>query len=469
MSQIKVDIPALVGGGYGKFWKFKGRYRVCKGSRASKKSKTTALNLMMRLEQYPEANLAVFRKVYDTLRDSCWADLKWAAERLKIGDRWDFTVSPLAATNKYTGQKILFRGLDKAEKAASMTVAKGYLCWAWLEEAYEIDDEEEFDKIDDAIRGELPDGYFHQLTLTFNPWSESTWLKRKFFDIQDDEILAMTTNYMCNEWLAEGDLLRFEKMKITNPARYRVAGLGEWGIDGEAVFEEWVNDEANYITRVNTHVIEPFEIPKDWRIYRGFDFGYAKPFSVGWYAVDHDGVLYRILELYGCTEKPNTGVKWSPDQIFQKIHEVEQDHRWLKGKQIFGIADPSIWDASRGTAIVEMAAREKVFFEKGDNHRISGWMQCHYRLRFDENGIPMFYCFKTCKEFIRTIPQLKYDEHKVEDIDTDLEDHIADEWRYVCMARPIAPPEPEAEKPKPYDPLSDDDTKYGEYDWYRRF
>jgi len=324
--------------------------------------------------------------------------------------------------------------------------------------------------IDDTIRGEMPDGYFKQLTLTFNPWSPSTWIKPRFFDVPPtSDILAKTTTYRCNEWLDEADIRRFEEMKERNPQRFRVAGDGDWGIDGGAFFDEFTDDELHYKDRLNTHVIDPFEIPADWKIYRGFDFGYAKPFAVGWFACDHDGRLYHILELYGCTKEPNTGVKWTPDQIFAEVKRIETEHRWLKGKRIYGIADPSIWDASRGESVAEMGEKIGVYFEPGDNKRIPGWMQMHYRFQFDSKGIPMMYVFKTCPGFIRTIPILKYDDVKPEDIDTDLEDHIADMCRYVCMSRPINPVQKPAPAPKPFDPLSDDDSAANnrQYAWYQ--
>ena len=168
-----------------------------------------------------------------------------------------------------------------------------------------------------------------------------------------------------------------------------------------------------------------------------------------WFAVDYDGVVYHILELYGCTKTPNEGVKWTPPQVFAEIARIEREHRWLKGKKIIGIADPAIWNAEVGKSIADVAAEHSVFFQKGDNERIAGWMQCHYRLAFDDNGFPMFYVFKNCKSFIRTIPLLQYDEHKPEDLDTDGEDHIADAWRYFLMSRPIKPRIPK--KPDDFD------------------
>ena len=239
------------------------------------------------------------------------------------------------------------------------------------------------------------------------------------------------------------------------PPTLRAAWLeGRWDVFQGMVFEEFRDDPEHYEDRQWTHVIEPFEIPPGWKIYRSYDFGYSKPFSCGWWAIDYDGRAYRILELYGCTGEPNVGVKWTPDEQFRRIHEIETQHPWLKGKRIIGIADPAIWKAETGESVADTAAHHQVYFDKGDNQRIAGWMQMHYRFMFDKDGIPMMYIFNTCKNFIRTIPLLMYDEHKVEDIDSNLEDHIADETRYFCMSRPISPKVVEPEIPITDDPLN---------------
>ena len=236
----QLRLPDVVGKGYGTFWRFKGRYRVCKGSRASKKSKTTALNNITRLMEYPQANLLCVRKTYRTLKDSCFTELKWAIHRLGVDAWWDIKESPLEMTYKPTGQKILFRGLDDPLKVTSITVEVGVLCWLWIEEAYEISSEADFDTLDESIRGEVPPGLFKQITLTFNPWNEHHWIKHRFFDAApDSDILAMTTNYTCNEWLDAADKKVFETMKRNNPRRYRVAGLGDWGIVEGLVYENW--------------------------------------------------------------------------------------------------------------------------------------------------------------------------------------------------------------------------------------
>ena len=228
---------------------------------------------------------------------------------------------------------------------------------------------------------------------------------------------------------------------------------GRWDVYEGQFFEDFRDVPEHYKDRRWTHVIEPFEIPDGWTICRSYDFGYGKPFSCAWWAVDYDGTIYRIMELYGCTRTPNEGVKWTPDKQFEEIHKTEMQHPWLKGKTIIGVADPAVWDASRGESVADTAARYGVFFTPGDNERIAGWMQCHYRLQFDEDGYPRMYVFNTCRAFIRTIPTLIYDEHRAEDLDTKMEDHVADEWRYFCMSRPIKPIRAVKEQRILFDPL----------------
>lgn len=237
----RLYLPDIIGKGYGAFWNCKKRYRVCKGSRASKKSTTTALNIICRTIQYPGMNTLVIRKVFRTLKDSCFAQLKWAIHRLGVDDWWEIKESPLEMTYKPTGQKILFRGLDDPLKVTSITVENGYLCAIWIEEAYEITSEADFDMLDESLRGAVPaeSGLFKQITLTFNPWNEHHWLKKRFFDNPREDTFAVTTNYLCNEWLDKADLRVFEEMKLRNPKRYRVAGLGDWGIVDGLVYENF--------------------------------------------------------------------------------------------------------------------------------------------------------------------------------------------------------------------------------------
>lgn len=241
MTTNQLFLPDIVGKGYASFWHWKGRYRVCKGSRASKKSKTTALWFIVNMMKYHQANLLVIRKTFRTLKDSCFTELKWAINRLGARQFWDVKESPLEITYLPTGQKIYFRGLDDPLKVTSITVEHGVLCWCWIEEAYEIGSEKDFDMLDESIRGSVPDdsGLFKQITLTFNPWNEHHWIKKRFFDNPSDDVLAITTNYTCNEWLDDSDKLLFQNMKLNNPRRYRVAGLGDWGIVEGLIYDNW--------------------------------------------------------------------------------------------------------------------------------------------------------------------------------------------------------------------------------------
>ncbi len=288
----KIYLPDVVGKGYKTFWNFKGRYRVVKGSRASKKSKTAALFYIKKLMEYPEANLLVIRKTYRTLKDSCFTELKWAIKRLGVEQWWDVKESPLEITYRPTGQRIYFRGLDDPLKVTSITVDVGYLCWMWIEEAYEVMFEADFDTLDESIRGEVPDGLFKQITLTFNPWNERHWIKKRFFDCEPDpDILAMTTNYMCNEWLDKADLKVFETMKKNNPRRFAVAGLGGWGIVDGLVYENWKEEEFSLREIQNKY---------DLKSGFGLDFGYTNDPSaafIGFVDVDNRKI-YVWDEMY---------------------------------------------------------------------------------------------------------------------------------------------------------------------------
>ena len=266
---MKIDkkyLPEIVGKGYGTFWRYKGRYRVVKGSRASKKSKTTALWYIVNMMKYPQANTLVVRKTFRTLKDSCFTELKWAINRLGVGDFWSVKESPLEIAYKPTGQKIYFRGLDDPLKVTSITVEHGVLCWLWCEEAYEVGKEEAFDMLDESIRGAAPDGLFKQITLTFNPWTEKHWLKRRFFDTESPDVLAMTTNYTYNEFLDDADKRVFEAMRLNNPRRYRVAGLGDWGIVEGLIYENW--EEAAF------DINEIRQLDSVKAVF-GLDFGYT--------------------------------------------------------------------------------------------------------------------------------------------------------------------------------------------------
>ena len=320
--------------------------------------------------------------------------------------------------------------------------------------------EEQYDRFKACVRG--VNNFPKRIYLTCNPGGVGHgFVKRLFVDKaykigeNGEEYSFIKSLVTDNDALMKADPEYIKQLEAL-PPKLRKAWLeGDWDIFEGQFFEEFKDNQDGYITRRFTHVIEPFDIPREWKIYRSFDFGYGKPFSCDWWAVDYDGRAYLILQLYGCTDTPNEGVKWHPDRIFSEIHRIETEHKWLKGKIILGVADPSIWDASRGEAIIEAADRNFVYFDKGDNKRLPGWMQCHYRLSFDEEGYPMVYFFNTCKAAIRTLPLLQYSERIPEDLNTDQEDHFADSFRYFCMSRPIAPPRVAPKKvPHDKDPLN---------------
>ncbi|URN86226.1 PBSX family phage terminase large subunit [Acetobacterium wieringae] len=318
-----ISLPTIIGKGYKKFWNFKGRYCVVKGSRASKKSKTAALWHIVQMIKYPESNTLVIRKTERTLKDSCYSDLLWAIHRLGIEPYWKATTHPLELVYTPTGQKILFRGLDDGYKITSISVPKGVLNFVWIDEAYEITKEEDFDKLDEGIRGQLPPGYFKRITLTLNPWNEKHWIKSRFFDALDDlDIMSLTTDYRCNEWLDESDLALFERMKANNPRRYHVAGLGNWGVVEGLVYENFVEEHFNY-----KEIIKDRD---DIKAVFGLDFGYTNdPTALFCGLIDQkEEIIYVFDELYktGLTNK----------MIFDEINILG----YIKEKIIADSAEP---------------------------------------------------------------------------------------------------------------------------------
>lgn len=312
-----------------------------------------------------------------------------------------------------------------------------------------------------------PEGYPKRVYYTCNPGGPGhSYIKRLFVDrkFEGDEkpedytfIQALVTD---NKYLMRTQPEYVSFLKAL-PPKLRAAWLyGEWNIFQGQFFEDFrIEPDLRAAAEAGeadpdpeelrnrhrwTHVIPDFRPKSYWPIYRSFDWGYRRPFSMGYYTVDDDGVIYRICEFYGVQHADgkavaNEGLKWAPEKVFAEVQSFEREHPYLSGKEIQGVADPAIWDAEGGISIAETAMKYSLFFQKGDHKRISGWMQCHYRLMFDEEGYAQFYVFESCEEFIRTIPTLQYDQHKAEDLDSDGEDHIADEWRYFCMSRPIEP------------------------------
>lgn len=307
---IKQRLSDKIGKGYADFWHFNGRYLVVKGGRASKKSTTAAMKLIYLMMKQPLSNALVVRQVFNTHRDSTWKQLQWAADNLGVSHLWQFNLSPLEATYKPTGQKIYFRGCDNPLSITSITVTKGFLNLVWIEEAYQILKEGDFDKIDLSIRGELPEGYYKQIMMTFNPWSDKSWIKRRFFDTPNTEDkLALTTTYKCNEWLGEDDFKVFQDMKERYPRRYRIEGLGEWGVSEGLVFDNWKVAEVPGDLSLPLHV--------------GLDWGWKDETAIAVSRVDEDNkVLYICDEFYKSNQLIENVADWLKYKGYHKARVI---------------------------------------------------------------------------------------------------------------------------------------------------
>lgn len=304
---IVISPRELVGKGYREFWNFKGRYRLVKGGRGSKKSTTTALwyiyHMMYYYHKYGlKPNLLVMRFDDSSHRNSTFAQLRWAISRLHVEHLWKATSSYLSLIYLPSGQQVLFRGMKRPESITSMTVEDGNLCWVWWEEASQFKNESEFNKIDLSIRGDIPAPLFKQHTITFNPWSDKLWIKARFFDKPNKDVLAITRNYDCNEWLDDSDRNIFETMRVEQPRRYAVEGRGEWGVSEGLIFENW--EIKSFNADAMLRAISPKAYKPRYKKLFGMDFGFSKdPTAFVCLLVDEDQ-----HEIYICNEFYKTGM-----------------------------------------------------------------------------------------------------------------------------------------------------------------
>lgn len=427
------------------------RYVIMKGSAGSGKSVDTAQDFILKLSDpyYKGANLLCVRKIDESNRDSTFAELKKAIYTI-FGSRWAkvWTIreSPMRLTCKKTKNTVIFRGMkdDKQrEKVKSITSDEGKITWIWIEEATELT-EEDFDILDDRLRGKLDNpNLFYQIKATFNPVSSTHWLKSKFFDFPDPNVLTHSSNYQNNRFIDDQYRMRMERDKERNPEHYRVYGLGEWGLLGGQFFNNW---------KQSVHVIRPFKIPDSWTRFRCMDWGSYHPYACLWLAVDYDGALYIYRELYGYGGKANVGTKESSRTVGTKIAqaEIEAKERKLIG---YGVLDNACW-GKQDTGAPSIAEEiNKVLNEYGCmlfNPSYKGREQGAEEIRLrlegytDNEGVqhPGLYIFDTCFHTIRTLPELTHDKNQPEKYDTNGEDHIADALAYGCLSRPYAPAPP---------------------------
>ena len=446
------------------------------GARGGGKSWAVRVKAVLLCLQYPGIKVMVVRKTYPELQENhilplcqllhCYSEdpeVRIAA----YNDAKKHILFP-------NGSRILFRYCDDDRDAQRFQGTEVDVLF--VDEATQ-QPEERIDQLKACVRG--VNDFPKRIYFTCNPggvghgWVKRLFIDRRYREGEDPEdysfIPALITD---NKALMAADPDYLRKLKSL-PPKLRDAWLhGRWDLFEGQFFDDLrlspdlalaqkcgfteTEEELRRQGRF-THVIAPIDLNqgsrRGWSVFRSYDFGYGKPFSCAWWAVDYDGVLYRILELYGCTGEPNQGLRWTPERQFGEIARLEREHPWLRGRTITGVADPSIWDGSRGESVAETAARFGLFFTPGDNDRIPGWMQCHYRLQFDEQGFPRMYVFDSCRAFLRTIPSLRFSRTRAEDLDTEQEDHVADEWRYACMSRPVTPIAPQAEEPGWKDPL----------------
>ena len=466
-----------------KFFAERHRYVAFGGARGGGKSWAVRVKAVLLCERYPGIKVMIVRRTYGELRANhivpLCALLRCGAAKGEALAEYSETKKEISFPN---GSVILFRYCAHERDADRFQGTEVDVLF--VDEATQ-QTEEQMDRLSACVRG--VNDFPKRIYYTCNPGGVGhAWVKRLFIDRnyregeRAEDYAFIRSRVYDNRSLLRADPDYVRRLEAL-PQRLREAWLeGNWDVFEGRFFEEWraspdlaaaraagceLGEEELLRERRWTHVIEPIDLSRGaargWRICRSYDFGYARPFSCAWWAVDYEGVIYRVLELYGATATPNEGVKWPPEKQFAEIARIEREHPWLRGKTISGVADPAIWDASRGESVAETAVRCGVYFTPGDNNRIAGWMQLHYRMQFDENGYPRMYVFSNCKAFLRTIPLLLYDPQRPEDLDSSLEDHAADEARYFCMSRPVrALCEPE-EKPIPFDPLDQNKSSGG--------
>ncbi len=277
----------------------KKRYIVMKGSAGSGKSVDTAQHYILRLMKDKGRNLVAMRKSDITNRDSTFAELTGALYKM-FGDKydkyWQVNKSPLMLTFKPNGNQIIFRGMNddrQREKLKSITFPRGKLTDVWLEEATEFT-QADLEIIDDRLRGELPEGQFYQIRMTFNPVNKSHWIKKVFFDRRDPDVLTHSSTYLQNRFIDEAYHRRMERRKEVDPEGYQIYGLGEWGEIGGLILHNW--DVADISLNLNDY--------DDVAI--GQDFGFNHANAILLLGIKDDDI-YILNEVY-CFEKDTSEI-----------------------------------------------------------------------------------------------------------------------------------------------------------------
>lgn len=438
------------------------------GAAGGGKSKAIVMDALFRCLSFAGTHAFIFRRTYSELEDTI---IKEAKDSYPAGlYKYNGARHEMAFPN---GSMIHFR---HCAFVADMYNYKGAeIQWLYFDELTSFEFEI-YDFLKTRLRARKSLGVVPCVRSSSNPGDIGHgWVKKMFVDaapymtLFEREVVSRASGkkktykmqYIPslvteNPYISDDYIFQLE----SKPEALRNALLyGDWNAFEGQVFTEWSDKPEHYVDRLWTHVIEPFAIPASWARYMSFDYGYSKPFSVGWWAVSPDGTAYRYREWYGCEPRqPNTGIRITPRQIVDGILEREREEI-ADNLKIVRIADPSIFDRSRGESVAmqmePVSGASGVYFTPGDNTRLAGKMQFHERLRFDATGKPKCYVFNTCTDFLRTVPTLPYSLTKPEDVDSDAEDHIYDEARYFFMSRPLPLRGQKVAKRKTFDPFDD--------------
>lgn len=360
------------------------------------------------------------------------------------------------------GGRLRFRPLERESDADKYQGQN--LSDACVEEAGIYPDPKPIDKLHAVLRSAA--GVPTQLILTGNPGGAGQhWIKQRYIDPCPDgmRVLVHTlpngkqhkrvfipSKVRDNRILMDRDPEYIDRLYLVGSEELVKAWLdGDWSVISGAFFSEF----STY-----RHVIRPISLPPEWIRFRAMDWGSARPFSVGWYAVSDGslvqfprGALIKYREWYGMRDgQPNVGLKMTAEEVAVGIKAKERE-----GERIdYGVIDPAAFTADGGPSIAERMLKAGVVWRRADNARVSrgggamgGWDQLRARLRGDGES-PMLYFFSTCVHTIRTLPALQHDADRPEDVDSDMEDHAPDETRYACMSRPWTPPIKVTEPPR---------------------
>lgn len=416
------------------------------GARGGGKTEGSLGDWLEHSQTYGEAAIGVFfRRKFKQLEEA----MARARQIYRpLGATWNEQKAEFTMPN---GGRLKFRYLERdsdAEEYQGHSYSRVY-----IEEATNFPSPKPIDLLRATLRSAagIPCG----MRLTGNPGGPGhNWVKKRFIDpnpagyqiLYDEfdhaifgkmkmERIFIPSRIQDNRLLMENDPTYVARLQQTGSDALVKAWLeGDWDIVDGAFFTEW--DEQKHVLAANQWLPQ---IPRAARRFRGFDWGFARPFSVGWYAISDGtwglpkGALLKYREWYGAV-KDNEGLRMEAGLVAEGIREREE----LGEVITYSVADPAIFIRDGGPSIGEMMARKGVQWRRADNKRIPGWQQMRYRLT-GEAGVPMLYFLDTCVDSIRTIPTLQHDDRNKEDLDTDGEDHAADETRYACMSRPWLP------------------------------